>query len=202
MNKPLTVLLCLVIAVVAFAKKGDYDYGIKCNPGLMGVYGDNADDTKTKFSSGIGFYYNYGVNNSFTIQPELLWTSRGFKMEIDGDDKYANFSYISIPVLTIAEMPLTHPVNPSDEVISAYFLAGPEISFRLSSTFDGTDVSENVKGTDFGLVFGAGIKMNNFLAGFRYNLGLVDLGKDEDSKTKNYSITLDANVSVKSWFTK
>lgn len=80
--------------------------------------------------------------------------------------------------------------------------AGPQVSFLLSAknkgdlNFDGDsesydeDIKDDLKGTDFGLNFGAAYSFAKLNVTFRYSLGLSNIADDGDLKNNNIQISL------------
>jgi hypothetical protein len=79
--------------------------------------------------------------------------------------------------------------------------AGPTLGFALSCEVKPdtdeppSDCKDNIKSTDFGLVFGIGVELGSgpgaFLADLRYDYGIADINDTEDDITnRNRSLQL------------
>ena len=93
-------------------------------------------------------------------------------------------SYLEIPVLAKIAIPTQGSVKP-------VLIIGPSLSFKLSAEAEGEmevegyseseeiDISDEVSGVDFGLVFGAGVDVllasGTLTFDARYNLGLTNV---------------------------
>ena len=153
---------------------------------------DNADlASKTGFVGGA--YANFVLGGVFAIQPEVLYSQKGFKIEETGSPVEASFktNYFEIPVLLKAQFPMT--------MLRPAVYAGPVVSFETSCKLgftdgdtsldfdcdsDDADVGDRKK-TDFGAVFGANLDL--FVGPLvltidgRYQLGLTNLNDDSDA---------------------
>ncbi len=138
-----------------------------------------------------GVFFALHVSAPLAIQVEGLYTTKGSKFKDIGKIK---LSYIDVPVLLKLCIPADSPFLP-------YFFAGGYASFNLKSktilvtgsTYEG----EDVKKTDFGLLFGAGVEYMfhqiRFLFEGRYTTGLSNILQETayfKAKNKTFSIML------------
>jgi len=166
--------------------------------------------------------YNAGVFAAFDIagllalQPELLYTMKGFKLTkaiyLLGPTPSPNIfitgnnSYFEIPVLLKLKVPPS-----SLGIIRPNVFAGPEVAFGLSSklTVQSTDPSEtenngsetNSKPTDFGIIIGAGVDINlpevTLIIDVRYDMGMKSLDFSEGPvQIKNRVLTINAGIGI------
>ncbi|CAN5402575.1 porin family protein [soil metagenome] len=151
------------------------------SPVSFGVKG-GMNSTNLKFSgdgfnfnpdSKIGFYAGLlaeiGISDMFALQPEAMYALMGAK---SGDDKL-NLSYVNIPVL----------LKYKNQGLS--LVAGPQLGLLVSAKEDDgsntTDIKDQFKSTDFGLVLGAGYTtLSGFGFDARYQLGLSNIAEDID----------------------
>lgn len=130
----------------------------------------------------------------FSIQPELLYAQKGFKMEEAGDKMTFRANYLNVPVLAkIAFGP---------EALKGFITAGPAVSYWMSGKskyesggetenegydFDDTDNRLDL-GASIGVGVGYGVGAGTVNLDVRYGFGLssvYDGGDDDDSKLKN-----------------
>ena len=178
--------IMLAGATAAQAQSG---IGIRGGANLSNLSGDlrNEDNFENKWGFHGGITYNIAiVDNFFSIQPELLYSQKGFKnadTEFEaGGLKYrrtgkVNYNYLDLPVLAkIKAGPL-------------YFEGGPQASYLLnvnnetktylndelqSSSRDNKD-KEGLKEFEFGYAAGVGLALGNSLnLGVRYNGSFSD----------------------------
>jgi len=142
----------------------------------------------------LGVFLETRLTDNFSVQPEVMYTSKGMKYEMDmmgiTATSAVNFSYLEIPVLLKLNLPLG--------VAVPNIYAGPAVAFRIGTsgyaeaagTKENMDdesidmIKENTSGFDFGLAMGGGC---NFVAGpgaivldIRYTLGFLKLMKLTD----------------------
>jgi hypothetical protein len=147
------------------------------------------------------------------IQPEIHYSIKGFDV-VEEDlgqeisSKY-KISYIEIPVLIAYKFPLKGRLKPG-------LVLGPYLGFahkvmEVQTAFGSTEkreLDDNLKKTDFGLVFGADFRYRlgfvNILLCVRYNLGLVNISRNimevsynfgESDTIKNRALTVSLGVA-------
>jgi len=182
MKKVLTVIA--VLALISTASFAQTKFGVKLGTNFANVKydldggGSISPDSKVGFV--IGGFANFSiVEEKFAIQPELLFSGQGFKM----DDDKVSLNYLSVPV------------------IAKYYFggfnvqAGPQLGFLMSAKDDGDDIKDNMKGIDLGMNIGAGYDLEMGL-GFdaRYYMGMSNIsdvdGDDGSLKNKGFQITV------------
>lgn len=147
-------------------------------------------DSKTGFVGG-GFV-TFGLGSLLAIQPELLYSQKGFQAEELGQTATLGTNYIEIPVLLKAQFKLA--------MLRPAIYAGPVVSFETGCNLDVLGVSFDCdddegfvdrKTTDWGAVFGANLDFFlgpvTLLVDARYQLGLANLADapDVDEEVKN-----------------
>lgn len=211
----LIALLLLAFSSAVFAQ-GIIAKGVKAGLNIATLTGDDIEDAKSKTGFAFGGFVTYEVNEMFFLQPELLFTMKGAKFEdeyTEEEDDYVyyekyegswNLNYLEIPVLAKFNIPMEGNIKPN------VFL-GPSLGINIGATYDkdyeywvkdengdiiaeesGSDDGdiEDIKGVDFGLVFGAGVDFGKITADVRYNLGLSTIADEGDAKIKNSVISL------------
>lgn len=208
MSRKVTVFaLALVFGLFTAGQAAAQDVSVGVKGGInisdMDVSGDAVDiatDTKTGFIA--GGWLNVGIGDYFGIQPEFLYSQKGFE-DADVADAKAKLDYFEVPVLFQLMIPVENsPVRPM-------LYAGPAISFEATceveegeTTTDCADLAEPIetKSTDFGAVFGAGLGFDVGQALVtiegRYNLGLADINDvaDDTTELKNRAFSIMAGV--------
>ncbi|MDX5420331.1 MAG: PorT family protein [Hymenobacteraceae bacterium] len=194
------LLLMFVFAVsTAFAAQAqNASFGVRGGANISNLSGDLRDEER--FENKVGFHAgvmaNFGiVENFFSIQPELLYSVKGFKHEdseftlpllgqVRRREGKVHYNYLDFPVLAkIKAGPL-------------YFEAGPQASYLLSvnnetKTYDGngnliasnTDSKSKSGLAEFEVGYAAGIgftSANNAISfGVRYNGAFSDFVKED-----------------------
>ncbi len=120
--------------------------------------------------------------DSFSIQPELLYSTQGATYKNAAEEFKNELGYLSIPVLAKINL---------NKIVSLEL--GPQASFLLSerNNFDVKDANT----FDFAVVGGLGLNItkNLFIQG-RYGLGLTDASKD--AQVKNSVVQVSAGIYV------
>lgn len=185
------VFLIGSMAFLAIASVGQttkkVSFGLKANLNLasLSISGDVPDDIKIKSKPGVsaGGFANISFSKLFSIQPELMYSMQGAKLEESGgpDEGTLNLDYINIPVMF-----------QYGTASGFYAESGPQVGFLLSAKAkadgDSEDVKDEFNKTDFSWGLGLGYRMKSGLGfGARYNLGLSNLAKDvdDDESAKN-----------------
>jgi hypothetical protein len=175
--------------------------GVKGGINLSNFRVDDVGDNNMKVGLNLGLFAKLPVSPSFSIQPELLYSSKGSKLKYDnfiqGEGEYRfNLNYLEMPVLGVFHIGKNFNIH-----------AGPYVAFLASSNIkdmndDGTiegvkDIDvDNFNRFDYGLSGGIGVDINGFIAGARYNYGLAEVGKSDNltgqltSDSKNSAATI------------
>ena len=144
---------------------------------------------KTGFVAG-GFI-EMPVSPQFSFSPEVLFTQKGAKAEVEGATFSLNFNQVQVPVLFKA--------NFSNGSVRPFVIAGPAFGFKASTNvkLEGVssevdfeeDTSDEIEPVEFSLVFGGGVRFGQASLEARYDLGLNDLAKDvSEGKTRTFSV--------------
>ena len=206
------VLLVFALSAVALAGGGITGKGVKAGVNFATHRGSDTDDyheNRTAFAGGA--FLTYGLTPMLAVQPEFLYTQKGYKWEHGGWKWTGRYNYIEIPILFKVMVPMEGSVRPS-------FFAGLTPAFLLSAEEDweytngiyrlndyeesGTvDVKDDTKSFDMGIVFGGavGIPIGNGVLIFdaRYNMGMMKIyDVDEDYDIKNSVISIMAGYGI------
>lgn len=186
------LLLSVAIAILGFSGMNAQEtyFGAKAGVNLANVTGDTEGaDMRTAFHVGILSELMFG--DKLAIQPEILYSSQGYKVEEEimgrKHELNYNYSYINIPVM--AKYYVTEGLN---------LQAGPQIGFLMSAkeTESDTDIKDSLKSIDFGVNLGLGYKLaNGIFFDARYNLGLSNINDLGDNKVHNGVIQISAGYS-------
>ncbi len=177
-------LLFIPMLLVAFTISAqNVTFGAKAGLNFTSAVGEYASGTlwsdgMTAFH--LGVIAEIEMSDSFSIQPELLYSGQGFNSRADVTTK---LDYINLPVMA-----------------KFYFgdgfslEAGPQIGFLASAKVDvdgeSTDIKDSLKSIDFALNLGAGYKLDSGLNfGLRYSIGLTGV-YDDSYGTKNNVLQL------------
>lgn len=176
-NLVLLMVAVLMLGIAASAQSeviGITGKGVKLGFGFSAINTDYDDldeflDSRVGFSGGA--FLTYGLNRQFSVQPELLYVSKGAEKDLFFFSPYWSIDYLEIPVL------LKFDLMPDGSVHPNLFI-GPAASILLSSKIgilnESLDVGEGMKSLDFGLVFGGGLDYKHITFDIRYTLGLAN----------------------------
>lgn len=186
-----TVVLAFFFGFVNAQDRKDMSFGVKGGLNISSITNAEEDGVNSKSLVGfhIGFFGEFMISDQFAIQPELLYSTQGVKLEFDGEEGDLKVDYINVPVM------------------AKYYLAdafslelGPQIGFLVSSKVESGGLSEDVKDEtkpiDVSLGFGANYNFaEKFMLGARYNLGLTRLQEElfpgeSESKNSVFQISL------------
>ena len=157
------------------------------------------DGVDSRFSSAFGGFAQLPIGRALSVQPEVLYVSKGFGADVGSVDAEFQLSYLQIPFLLQYHLQTSGTVGPR-------LFAGPTVAFEIGCDLEGADGSESgslscdessdigfdlvTSKTDFGLIFGGGLDV---AAGTvmvtldgRYDVGLSDiLDFEGESGVKN-----------------
>lgn len=163
---------------------------------IKGLAGDSPD-LKEKYIIGtqFGAAVNIGISEMFSIQPEFFFAQQGGVVESDGKPIKTTIknNFVNVPVLAKISFG-------KEDGVKIFAVAGPYGGYWLSSrvkqevdgiiqdgevTFNSTENNR----FDYGVAFGAGLGFpvgpGSLNLDLRYNYGLADLEKADNSEFNN-----------------
>ncbi len=194
------VAIMLLLPNLSFAK--GIEVGFKIGVNKADWHGEDiketeqrlGEDVESKWGLCAGGFVRFNISKTFAIQPEVLYTEKGAKLEQIfpvGTERWEfNLSYLEVPVLVKFMIPTPGGVKPN-------LYAGPALAIKLSYKFKaeggGVTVEEDIEGmkdTDFGIIVGAGVDIGKLMVDVRYVLGLTTTFDDAEDDVKNGVISL------------
>lgn len=142
--------------------------GIKGGVSFTTVRGSGADgmgktDLKTSFHAGA--FAQLRVTNSFSVQPELLYSRKGFLGEGTAAAPSVKLDYIDLPILAVYNLSYRWSVH-----------AGPQIGFLVAYRENDREMDRgNYRATDVGGAVGIEFRAAFARLGARYNHGFIDV---------------------------
>ena len=168
------LFVLLLVSTASFAQH--FELGAKAGVNISNFSGaSNEADLKAKSLIGFhaGGFVSLFLGNNFAIQPEVLLSTQGAKVEQTGSKTDYKLTYINVPVM------LKFRSNGG-----FYLEAGPQIGFKVNEKVDGTS-EDFAKSTDLSIAGGLGYHSPIGLGiGARYTAGLSKLGDFNASTTK------------------
>ncbi|OKL41213.1 porin family protein [Pontibacter flavimaris] len=207
------LILSLSIALLSFAAaQAQSGLGVRGGANFSNVSGDLQDESR--YENKVGFHggltYNIPVvGDFFSIQPELLYSNKGFKYEdteitipVTNDifrrEGNMNYNYLELPVLARIK---AGPI---------YFEAGPQASYLLSvnnnikeymnnerTSSATTEIDKDtMKDFELGYAAGVGITSGMLSVGVRYNGSVTDFMDKSSTEYFNDENFMDARHST------
>jgi hypothetical protein len=192
MKKLSCCFLVLFLMVGTSFSQGLLGKGVKVGLNMAKLTGDDVQNAKYRTGFAAGGYLNFGLG-MFAVQPEVLFSMQGSKFDVE-ENLEMKLNYIEVPVLLKVGVGLAGPVKP-------HVLVGPSLGILLSAKAkwqdDGesveNDIKDELKSTDFRIVFGAGIDtMVGLSVDARWSMGMTTLDDAGDNREdfKNSVISL------------
>ena len=170
-------------------------FGVKGGPNVATVGGaDVSSIVKSRTGFSAGGYLELSLPFLLTIQPEILYSTKGFIMEQDYSALGQSYSYKSTNTYSYLEIPVLIKYSLPVPMIKPSLYVGPEIEVLLTakSVFEGTgsptvdtDIKSIVTSTDYGAVFGASTHILVADVDVRYVLGLKSTDGVNQAKMYN-----------------
>jgi hypothetical protein len=209
--KLLIVVIALTVTTQSFAQ---VKFGVKAGLNIANMLEKDNDETYSKdYKSKIGFHLggtaDFAISEKFAIEPGLLFSTKGYKMEDSGETMSYNLNYLEIPINAVYKIDLG-----SAKVL---INAGPYLGFAISGKMKasvarfgengdekeqkieiGSDKEKDmIKPLDFGLNFGAGVDIKGITIGLQYGLGLANLSLTTDNGYKMNNKVFGISVGYK-----
>ncbi|MDB5014267.1 MAG: hypothetical protein JWQ25_2469 [Daejeonella sp.] len=192
--KKLVLFFALIVAGQLVSAQG-LKYGIKA--GVNFANQEFKEEGVTLTPSAITSFHiqglvDYGISSSFSIQPGIGVSGKGFKIESDGVNWKTDLMYVEIPVNAVAKFPFSS--------VGKFFVgAGPYAAFGISgkskiemmgeeeSTDKVFDKEEGMyKKSDFGVNILGGLELTKgFTINANYGLGLSNIALEDGGTAKN-----------------
>ena len=191
-------MCCMLVAAQQAYSQAQVAIGIKAGP--------NFSTVDTKASAGENYKNRAGFHGGafvlikaakIGIQPEVVFSQQGSKVEINSQNFESNFSYVNIPI--ILKLYTVAGIN---------IQAGPQFGFITNAetpiqdqlnpgTYRVEDVKDKMKSSDFTVALGLGWDLPFGLTlDARYNLGLSKIYDDaprnqtDDAKNQVFQFSL------------
>lgn len=159
--------------------------GIKAGMNYSNVYSESGDDFVADGKAGFagGVFVSIPLSQLVGIQPELMYSQKGFKGDVLGVDYKATFNYLDLPVHL--------QIKPTENIS---ILAGPQFSYLLSSKYElgslsasnENDLEDDNNRATIGLSAGVDFTIENFLISARGSWDLSKMNKDNNTSDINY----------------
>jgi len=181
-KKHLIISFFVIIGTVAHAQ-----FGVKGGINMAILQGSNviSDRKKALFGYYAGISYNIRMDQSFSIRPELYYSTQGVKYKGESMSERFVFGYMNLDLLV-----------PYKSASGFFFGLGPQVGFlmnakdKLSGNAD-VNIRDQMKDADFAIVATVGSEMSSGLCiHARYNHGLTTTAKAANTKVFNRVIQI------------
>ncbi|MGI4738452.1 MAG: porin family protein [Janthinobacterium lividum] len=169
------LLLGLALGLTGAAQAQTARFGLKAGASLTNVT-KTGDGASNKFGFNGGILANFAVSDMFSIQPEVLYSNKGFKVKDGSNNERLALNYIDVPVLAKVATGAT----------GLFFELGPQVGFRTSAAYKDSNNSlsfnDAINSVDFGYAAGLGFQTESgAMIGLRYNGGFTNVAKKNGS---------------------
>ena len=184
------LFFCLLTAGTFSAYAQRSSFGLKAGANFYVVKGEDYDDISSR-KSGVhaGILYRIPLGALISLQPEVLYSGEGVKLQDDDITGNFRFNYLNVPLML--------QVNAGGFFVET----GPQVGFLLSAkgklTESGQtielDLKEEMNKVAFSWGAGLGYWFGNIGFNGRYNFGLSRLPKDEEEandRSSGFQISL------------
>lgn len=180
-------LLILAACAVGLSYTASAKIGLTPVAGLnIANVGGDASGTDSKMGFHIGLLKSFNITESFSIQPGLLFSAKGYEIADIG----MGMNYLEIPVNAVYKF--------GDGDGGFMLHAGPYLGYMINATVEGEAIDDydGVNRMDFGLNVGVGYQLPMGLM-FRaqYGLGLAST-TDGDAKVPNRVIGITVGYTL------
>ncbi len=179
------IILSLAIIFLTIVSNAQVSYGPKLGPNVSNLYekGTNAsDNSDARIGFIVGGFVNFPIREFYDIQADLLFSTAGALSVYPND---INLSYINLPVMIKRKLKKFYV----ETGIQFGMLTSAKAKNINSSVTN--DIKNDLKSTNFGIVFGVGYILKNGL-GFdlRWHNGISNISKTDGYKLRNESVSL------------
>jgi Outer membrane protein beta-barrel domain len=178
------IILLLPVACIAVFASAQVRFGVKAGYNLSTlIYSGTVtlDGEKSKSGFNAGLYASIPFSESFSLQPEFVYSQQGANFQNNTEEGTLNYDYLNIPVLIKYKLP-----------VGLFFETGLQVGILLTanekSNGNSTDIMYKTYSPDYAWPLGLGFEMPNkhFGIDLRYNLGLINiLRSGSDVNVKN-----------------
>lgn len=172
--KKLLFIPMLILSSVAFSQ--NYQFGLKGGINVSNFVGSSPNNVDKKAILGFngGALLSLGLGDHVALQPEVVFSTQGARVNtVDGDEDW-KVSYLTVPV----ELKYRFPGG-------FYLEAGPQVGFKLHENVpnrEGSSAEDFANNLDFGINGGLGFHGKSGLGiGGRYVVGISKVGNVDDA---------------------
>jgi hypothetical protein len=193
MKKFTCSILCLLLIAAQQGKAQGFSLGIKGGADLLKISGKNFDQ---EFAYGyhLGGYVELKLNKTFSLQPELYYSSASLNKANTLDTIFTNVDLKKIK-LDYINIPLILNIKPSKKIS---IQVGPRFGILSNTNLTVKSNAENAfKSGDFSMLTGIQFNFSKIKVYGRYQIGLTDINDaTSQDKWKSQSIHLGIGLKI------
>ncbi len=171
--KKISFLIVAFFIGTALLAQRPAKFGLKGGVNISTLNIEDFDDDDARIGIHIGglAHLHLGASEQWALQPELVYSQEGGKLNTNSGSTTVKLDYFNIPVM------VQYMFNNGFRLE-----AGPQLGLMVSSKYesddDEDDADDDFKSTNVSLGFGASyLSDSGFGIGGRYNLGLSKIGE-------------------------
>lgn len=178
---PITFVLFLFISINELQAQ-ERSFGIKGGTGAYQItseFGNISSTSDRKIGFEAGIFGEFPINRLLSIQPEAVFVQKG------GEEASQSLGSSSL-TLNYVDVPLLLKINaPVDGALQPFIFGGPYAGYLIEATSDADGENEDL--TDllnefyYGLKVGLGINIGPLQLDARYDMGIANLYKEDES---------------------
>ena len=163
MKKLLFTVVLFTFAKFTFAQT--FSFGPKAGVNVSNYSGGDIN-SDAKLGYHLGGLLNFGFGEIFSIQPEVLFSTQGAKVENAGSKKDYKINYLNVPIML------------KFRIASGFYIeAGPQAGLMLSESIPDQTINNFAKNLDLSAGAGLGYQSDAGIGiGLRYMAGLSKVG--------------------------
>ncbi|MGM0613136.1 MAG: porin family protein [Bacteroidota bacterium] len=196
--KILAAVIFMSITSMGMAQDGEIDnrgnlqFGLKAGLNYSNVYNSDTEEfsADAKFGFAGGLVLGIPINNYLGVQPEILFSQKGFK----GEGQLLGSDYEFTRTTSYIDVPLQISLKPSEFIT---IVAGPQYSYLLSQNDDFTNSNvsfsqeqefenDNIRKNILGFVAGVDINIDHIILGARAGWDIQSNHGDGTSSSPKY----------------
>ena len=188
-------------AQIKFGVKGGLNYANMLDKNNNRTY---SDDYQAKIGFNLGVTAEYSISEKFAIEPGLLFSTKGYKLENSGITGSVNLNYLEVPINAIYKIEFSNA--------KILIIAGPYLGYAVSGKMKASEpvlgvnedskeqkvvIGTDIKPLDFGLNIGAGVEIKDITVSLQYGYGLANLSIHSESETELKNRVLGISIGYK-----
>ncbi|OXA77267.1 Outer membrane protein beta-barrel domain-containing protein [Flavobacterium aquidurense] len=169
-------LVAIAVMAFGFTNAQQTRFGIKGGLNITTYAGGDYWDANSLVGFQVGGFAEIKIIERLAIQPEILFSTQGARLDTSFGDYDEKLNYINVPVL--AKFYITKQFTVE---------GGPQLGFLVSAKQEGHDAKDDFKSVDTGFNFGAGYNFTeNVSVNLRYTVGLSNILDYEVNNADEY----------------